>query len=542
MPKPQYRKMWMFPRNIRRITPWKIVQVAAVLSACSGPATDQEVQDELYGQLERLGVKVPRNEYGVANAGGMRTYFAQLACLGLFWRVPDRGVYLTTHAGDELMRTAEPVRVLRCQVLRMQYPSAYGFGNNVRVSPELRVKPFVFLLDLLQEPKLKGWLTQDEIAVAVVYGRTFRDFDSCVEKILKLRAGLTLRDVIRSVDDVRTPKRWHENDPETDLDSGITDARNIANTAKNYMQAVGLIEPDASDATRYVLTTDECALKDIVEWSNRNVDAVDSDERMMTNWQQRYGRYDQTQAPRRPDQKTAANGLAAMVQLAFRNAVSTSPCILDVSEFIAQTALRWSRPESEIGRIIEPLLPAVPSMEREAIQQFCDSKGERAIELEHAMTAVFKKLGFEESEHVGQKVAPNRLGGFPDIRVLSKAAGVCGFADTKATPNYGFGAGDVVKLGAYYKDCAAEFEDKMPSSFFIYIAGGFRQSVDAMEKRLRQAGDLYGHPVSAIPALALFDLAAQPDRPTAGSLGKAFLRGGFFATAAEIAAAAKAAG
>lgn len=86
MPKPVYRQLWMFPRNIRLIEPWKLVQISKILTLSDGDITDQSVQDGLYARLHDLGVKIAANEYGVSNSGGMRTYLAQLACLGFFWK------------------------------------------------------------------------------------------------------------------------------------------------------------------------------------------------------------------------------------------------------------------------------------------------------------------------------------------------------------------------------------------------------------------------------------------------------------------------
>ena len=49
--------MWMFPRNIRRIEPWKLTQISSALEVCIGDVQSQDVQDELYKQLSELGVK-----------------------------------------------------------------------------------------------------------------------------------------------------------------------------------------------------------------------------------------------------------------------------------------------------------------------------------------------------------------------------------------------------------------------------------------------------------------------------------------------------
>ena len=78
----------------------------------------------------------------------------------------------------------------------MQYPSVYGLGSQVRIDPGMKVKPFVFLVRLLQDERLGGYLGSEDLAVPVVYGRRMDDFELCVRKILELRAGKSLRDVI----------------------------------------------------------------------------------------------------------------------------------------------------------------------------------------------------------------------------------------------------------------------------------------------------------------------------------------------------------
>ena len=92
----EYRTMWMIPRNIRRIDPWKLVQTAKIVDAATGDLTDQKVQDALYAALNKANVKSAANSNGVKDSGGFRTYLAQLSCLGLFWRDPASRQFYTT--------------------------------------------------------------------------------------------------------------------------------------------------------------------------------------------------------------------------------------------------------------------------------------------------------------------------------------------------------------------------------------------------------------------------------------------------------------
>ena len=55
------RTLWMFPRNIRRIEPWKLCQITKLLATLEGDYCEQSVQDNLYEALEQHGLKCPKN-------------------------------------------------------------------------------------------------------------------------------------------------------------------------------------------------------------------------------------------------------------------------------------------------------------------------------------------------------------------------------------------------------------------------------------------------------------------------------------------------
>lgn len=60
--KPQYRTMWMIPRNIRKIEPWKLKQISSLLDAFDEKTNGQELQDQIYKELENLGIKCEKAE------------------------------------------------------------------------------------------------------------------------------------------------------------------------------------------------------------------------------------------------------------------------------------------------------------------------------------------------------------------------------------------------------------------------------------------------------------------------------------------------
>lgn len=527
--------MWMFPRNIRRIEPWKLVQISKLIAACTGDLVSQDVQDQLYLQLQELGVKAEKNQAGVSNSGGLRTYLAQLACLGFFWRDAS-GSYRTTRAGELLMDGDQPLKVLRCQLLRMQYPSVYGSGPMVRISPAMSVKPFVFLVRLLQDKRLGGWLTCTDIAVPVVYGRTFSDYEKCVRLILQVReADEGLDPVIKSVDDLRTPRRFHADNPKDDFQKGIEDALTIANTAKNYLLAAQIIAESPDFKGRFLLTGLPEVQAEIAKWMAEGDEVKPIERGCEAAWQQHYGRYDQTKAVRSLSQRRI-NGFQAMLQSQYIAAAEAAPFEFDHGAFIKAQAQRWGKTEAEIAVLIDSLKARVPTIERDVVTRAASSGGQQSLVFEKAAAALFRKLGFDSSVQIGQRRA-KREGGYPDIWIKSSAMKESAFADTKATQRYDFPLGDTAKLAAYYKNCWTEIDASSPAAFFLYIAGGFGRSPGALARSLASCAEKYGKPVSALTASALLDLAALPERPSPEKLWRAFQSGAIFASAESIVSA-----
>ena len=58
--------MWMVPRNIRRIEPWKVSIIATLLDVNQGNVQSQTLQDQIYDELSQQGVKCARSSTGVA--------------------------------------------------------------------------------------------------------------------------------------------------------------------------------------------------------------------------------------------------------------------------------------------------------------------------------------------------------------------------------------------------------------------------------------------------------------------------------------------
>lgn len=81
-----FRRVWMFPRNIRKIHPAKISEILCLLQAESERSSwsgNQDLQNKFCKALELAGIKRPGDQYD-SHSGGPRTYLAQLGFARLF--------------------------------------------------------------------------------------------------------------------------------------------------------------------------------------------------------------------------------------------------------------------------------------------------------------------------------------------------------------------------------------------------------------------------------------------------------------------------
>lgn len=334
--------------------------------------------------------------------------------------------------------------------------------------------------------------------------------------------------------------------PMIDVSAAATGARDRVGGLRGVELAVDLRETGALDVEAQLaesstrikgaieLSEQTVALPEVAGWLAEGDRIEPLDPEHQEAWQQRYGRYDKTRASRTLSAARAVNGLAACVQAAFIQGHAANPFGFDVAAFISSEAKRWGCPEAEISSVIDPLLPSVPSIEDDIVRQASVSGGKEWLLLEKAMTSVMIRLGFDESEHIGQKKAP-RDGGYPDIRIKASTMQTSGFADTKATSRYGMDTNDTNKLYLYYKDCWAEFLDRAPSSFFMYIAGGFDdKDAASVLNTLERCTQKYGRPVCAITVNAMLRLVRMNNRPGPEAMVRAFSLRAYYPSAESI--------
>ena len=165
----------------------KLNSIPEVLAAFADLSLNQEWDGQRPSHLayedalEEAGLK-RKGERRDQTGGGARTYKAWLASLGLIFTQESTGKIKLTLAGEAIMNGDSPVEVLKCQILKYQFPSSFSMGRGVQVSSRFKIRPFRFLLRLLSNEKI-GYLTEEEIAKIIVT-EAENESDKCFEYVI----------------------------------------------------------------------------------------------------------------------------------------------------------------------------------------------------------------------------------------------------------------------------------------------------------------------------------------------------------------------
>jgi hypothetical protein len=493
----KYRRRWMVPRCIRRIAPWKIAQILNLMQQLASSTEwsgNQELQDQFCNALEVAGLKKKGEQYD-AHSGGPRTYLTQLECLGLIF-LRDGAVYFT-QAGEDILDGKPPLPILQRQLLRHQYPSAYGHKMKVRVHPQLRVKPFMLILECLRRPDV-GYLSMDELGVLLLYGHNRECLPRCVEKIATMRAGVRLEDVIDDAKlDLYTPRGK----------GSLAVLRDDANTFKNYLQACCLayVEPIAG---REVMRFDE-ENRVLFEAYLQQADSFlphDSYE----SFQRQYGARSLRGDTRRinKEQQPRTNPETSMIVSLFLAECGVN-MITDIpKEFEEKLVMNFGFPRQAIRKAVEPYLGrSLDYFEATYIELSRSGRSEDAVRFEQATCALFRD-GFQfQVVHTGQRRRKG-IGGYADALLIDSAAKHCALVDAKASPRYALPHADIAKMVQTYLPNYRELcEDKnLVLEFATYVAGGFAGNVARGLKAISSESKV---PCSAITARRLIELAKK---------------------------------
>lgn len=476
---------WWVTRPKRKLNPIPEV-LAAFCSVALGKkwTGNRTVQIEFEEELENSGTKRIGERRDASGSGG-RTHAAMLYSLGLWFEKNDQ-VFLTL-AGEAIMDGKSPTEILKKQVLRFQYPSAYS--ATVKMTPRFKIHPFIFLLRLLNDNRLENYLSQEEIAYIVAINadnETEKCKEVVIEQILRYRS---YGDSIFEADYFQK----HDASPNNLMD--------LSNTMMNWLDYTQLVYRE----------------RKIVGIASDKVQEV---QRILDE------NYSFIQYPVEPDVFQRKFGVDPWHQKDTRNILNTHTItsqILDKNRilraFFAYSSLkpilRVNREVIEYicevsgtdGKFTEKVL--IEAYPHGAIGGYLTNyrdmafKGrDEAIEFEQATTNLFADVFGFKSEHLGQLGAKSA----PDVLLVSDAEGYQAIIDNKAYGKYSISGDHHNRMVHNYLENINKYSNYgLPIGFFTYISGGFASTFDSQIAKECQESNVNGSGITVSNLITLIE-------------------------------------
>lgn len=490
---PAYRRIWMFPRNIRYIAPWKLSQILTLLNeqvTNSSWSGNQDIQNQFTKALELSGLKRPGSQYD-SHSGGARTYLAQLVSLGLVFIRPG-GYVFPTLAGEDMIKGRPPLPILQELLFRNQYPSIYSQNQNVKINPAIKVKPFLFVLEII---KSYGAISEDELIVPILYGHNHDCLSLCIEKIDFLRQGNSLESIVDDPNDLYTPRAKNRS-----VSNAIKDVKDISNTCKNYLKAACLIEVRKEDGVNkiYLSPEHEEEINNALLYQDKFITLSETPE----SYQRRLGCWNRKKDTRSLTDVRQTGVEEGIIISQFYKFAGNRPIQDYPSEFIDLMVEGFGFPKETVEQAVHPIIPKALSYFESTYLDMAKSGGKRAIEFEKATGLIFSSKMDFFVEHTGQKKRMGVVGGYGDLFLIALDEINCAIIDTKSSGSYSISASDyramVYSYIPSFKELSTEENTKL--EFCSYVAGGYGSGI---ESRLADMREETGVPISAITAYDL---------------------------------------
>ena len=418
------RTFWMFPRCKRETRPAEMGLFIRALSNTLADATDSNIDqlnlNSLNSTLNSLKLKngAPLQ---VNNSGGMRTYISMCSQLGLVFdrdkkKNTLKGTYLTL-AGLDLAELNDPASVMVTQVLRMQFPCEYSQSLNVRIHSSVKVQPAIFLAKMAESKKLNYYISSEDIAIAVIYGRTMKDLNKVIKKCQKARKyyhasiepdkNIKRLESIKSVIDNEIVDLFSVRMKQKAVDNKINNIIAIGNTLINRMKSAGILLVKLESLSDYetiglVLNQSHKSEIDIIKKDGIiSLQAHTSTE----GWQRRLGRGRSTKDTRK--YVTCKKYPLSSPPELFKNDILSEynqyGALFDVDDFCKSYSTKMGKSILDLRKIVDKVLPNTKGdNERQLIETGSDIKRHRDFEINitHYLRNAFSKA---DVTHVGQK-------------------------------------------------------------------------------------------------------------------------------------------
>lgn len=440
--------------------------------------------------LKRVGER--RDQQG----GGARTYKAWLVSLGLIFIQESTGKVKLTLAGEAIMNGDSPVNVLTNQILKYQFPSAFSIGRSVQVSERFKIRPFRFLLRLLDDERV-GYLTEEEIAKIIVT-EAENESDKCYEYIVKRL--IEFRNYGDGCLEKDFFEKYHSSKGEINPEHPYSHLTDLANTLVNWLEYTQLIQ--RYEGKVYLLEERHSQVREILSANSSFIDRPSEHE----YFQRKYG----VDPKHKKDGRDLTKSLTITPKIIARQKV--------MQAYIAESL---NRPITRItndlvdcivthtgidGKTVEEIL--VETYPHGSVGSFMTKyfemafKGrDEATEFEKATVELFRDVFGYKTKHVGS------MGLTPDVLLESNACQYQAIIDNKAYSHYSINNDHHNRMVHNYLNNITRYSDSpYKMSFFTYIAGGFGNNIGRQIDAIKQETGVAGSAISVSNIIKLVEI------------------------------------
>lgn len=452
----------------------KLNSVPEVLSAFAELSLDQEWQGQRESHLsfedalEQAGLK-RKGERRDQTGGGARTYKAWLTSLGLIFTQESTGKIKLTLAGEAIMAGDSPVEVLKNQILKYQFPSSFSLSRGVQVAPRFKIRPFRFLLRLLNDPEIE-YLTEEEIAKIIVT-KAENETDKCyryiVGKILEFRQS---GDMIHEEDFF---DKYKSSKGDINPEQPYRHLMDLANTIVNWLEYTQLVKRDNGEVR--ILEDKRLEVQQILSVSPPFIDRPEQHE----YFQRKYGLDPKHKKDTRnlTETKTITAKIIAEQKIKKAYIVESlkQPITKITTDLIDKIAEQTGFEDKLVEEILLKLYPrgSVGAFMTEYFEMAFKGRDE-ATDFEKATVQLFQNVFGFEAKHVGP------IGLTPDVLILSDKDGYQAIIDNKAYSKYTISNDHHNRMVHNYIGNLNRYSNSSaPLAFFSYIAGGFGKNINS---------------------------------------------------------------
>lgn len=452
----------------------KLNSIPEVLSTFAELSLDQEWQGQRNSHLsfeeslEEAGLK-RKGERRDNTGGGGRTYKAWVTSLGLIFTQESTKKIKLTLAGEAIMSGDSPVEVLKNQILKYQFPSSFSLSRGVQVSSRFKIRPFMFLLRLLNDSNI-GYLTEEEIAKIIITeaeNETDKCYNYIVNRILEFRLN---GDSCLENDFFN---KYSSSRGEVNPEHPYSHLIDVANTIVNWLEYTQLVKRDNGEIR---ILDDKCLEVQHILFEKMPFIARPEQHEF---FQRKYGVDPKHRKDTRnlTETKTVTTMIIAEQKVKqFYIAESLKQPITKItSELIDKIAEKTGFEDKLVEEILLKLYPrgSVGAFMTEYFEMAFKGRDE-AVDFEKATVKLFENVFGFQAKHVGP------IGLTPDVLILSDEYEYQAIIDNKAYSKYTISNDHHNRMVHNYIERLNRYSSyNVPLGFFTYIAGGFGKNINS---------------------------------------------------------------